>query len=196
MRRMPLAVYLWPALPQIWRRGSWNDLARAVAFGVLLNSTLLASVIWVELWPEVWRRVAWAAVGAVWVVSALYSVYWEHRWGHPAGEDGGEAFGQAVDEYLQGNWFEAERLLRRLLAGNPRDHDARLMLATLLRHSGCYPTAREELDCLSRYDGAEKWALEIARERELLDETEAASAVDDVSQDAAEEGLPTLREAA
>ncbi len=176
MSRMPAAAYLWPALPQIWRRGAWSDLARAVGFGVALNLTLLASVIWVELWPDAARRLAWWAIGVIWVISALYSVYWNRRWSDSSCERDGGLFAEALEEYLRANWFEAERLLRRLLAVNARDCDARLMLATLLRHTRRFDEAREALGCLSRYDGAGKWELEITRELELLDEARAAPA--------------------
>jgi len=74
-----------------------------------------------------------------------------------------------LDRYLQADWFESERALRRLLEENPRDLDAGLMLATLLRRTGRPGEAERELDRIERFDGSEKWELEIRRERELLD---------------------------
>ena len=176
MRRMPAAAFLWPALPQIWRRGAWSDLAWAVGFGIALNLALLASVIWTELWPEAGRRLAWWAIGAIWVASGLYGVYWARCWSVACSENDGGLYAEALGEYLRANWFEAEKLLGRLIAANPRDHDARLMLATLLRHTRRWGEAREVLDCLARYDGAGKWEWEIACERQLLDAARAASA--------------------
>ena len=57
-----------------------------------------------------------------------------------------------------------EDLLRR----EQRDVDARLMLATLMRHTARADEAMKQLDLLASLDGAEKWELEIRRERELL----------------------------
>ena len=79
-------------------------------------------------------------------------------------------FGQAVDLYLKGDYYQVEQLLNKLLKENPRDLDASLMLATVLRHTGRFDEASKQLDQLICFDGAEKWELEIQRERELLSE--------------------------
>ena len=42
------------------------------------------------------------------------------------------------------------------------------MLATVLRHTGRFDEAAKQLDQLVCFDGAEKWELEIQKERELL----------------------------
>jgi cytochrome c-type biogenesis protein CcmH/NrfG len=77
---------------------------------------------------------------------------------------------------LRGNWFETECVLAGLLRRDLRDVDARMMLATLYRHTGRIDEAVEELDRLERIDEAAKWALEIARERRwLADGRQAAS---------------------
>jgi hypothetical protein len=53
---------------------------------------------------------------------------------------------------------------------NGRDLDARLMLATLMRHTGRSTEATQQLDAITRFDGAEKWAWEIHHERQSLNE--------------------------
>jgi hypothetical protein len=73
-----------------------------------------------------------------------------------------------MDHYLKGNWFEAEYFLSGLLAANPRDVDAALMLATLLRHTGRFDEALEGLARLERCEDAERWHWEIGRERDLV----------------------------
>jgi cytochrome c-type biogenesis protein CcmH/NrfG len=67
-----------------------------------------------------------------------------------------------------GNWFEAEVTLNKLLTRNVVDVEARLMLATLLRHTGRFQEAGEQLGRLSRMDGAERWQMEITRQRTRL----------------------------
>ena len=59
-------------------------------------------------------------------------------------------FREALSEYLQGSWFEAETILGRLLHLYPRDVEARLLLATLLRHTRRYQEALDQLDRLER----------------------------------------------
>jgi cytochrome c-type biogenesis protein CcmH/NrfG len=78
-------------------------------------------------------------------------------------------FIQAQAEYLKGHWFEAETLLGQLLENQDSDVDAQLMLATLYRRTGRIEDGRRKLQELERMDGANKWVLEMAREREMLD---------------------------
>jgi hypothetical protein len=120
------------------------------------------------------RNLVWLAIGTFWVTSAVFSYRW-HRL-YPAGEftpTTEDRFREALDHYLRGNWFEAEHVLVSLLRRNPRDMDAGLMLATMLRHTRRFPESRACLDRLERFDGSEKWELEIRRERELLESAEA-----------------------
>ena len=56
----------------------------------------------------------------------------------------------------------------RLLQRHPRDVEARLLLATLLRHARRYPEALDQLDRLERLNDAAKWTLEIETERRHL----------------------------
>ena len=77
-------------------------------------------------------------------------------------------FRQAVGEYLKGNWFEAENLFVQLLRRDPNDVDARLKLATLLRHSGRHDEAHRTLRLLSRTHRASKWETEIQHELKRL----------------------------
>ncbi len=168
MVRMPWATYLWPGLPQLWQRGLGLGLALAVGFAVLLNVLLLASFVWVELLSPGFLRLAWLALAAIWLASAAMSA-WYGRGMTPRKAVSVEAmFTQALSEYLQGNWFEAERILGRLLHMHPRDVEARLMLATLLRHNERYGEASEQLSRLELLTGAANWQREIAVEKQWI----------------------------
>ena len=79
-------------------------------------------------------------------------------------------FEEALEDYLKGNWFEAERKLNLLLRRDEHDLEARLLMATLLRHTKRFDDATHQLNLLVRLDGAHRWALEIHREGELLTE--------------------------
>jgi len=185
MGRMPWAVYLWPGLPHVWKRAAWSGLAVAVGFAVLLNLALVSTLVWTELeLPATGsRNYVWLAVVIIWVGSAVFSFAWGRRQPDTdvaSTEDA--SFGEALDRYLQQNWYEAERSLGDLLRRNPRDLDARLMLAAVLRHTGRLCEAAGQLDRLSRIEGSRKWELEIVQERRWLaeavrqaDEEEAGS---------------------
>ena len=96
-------------------------------------------------------------------------------------------FLQAQDEYLMGHWEETQLLLRRRLELEPRDVEARLLLATSLRHQRKMEQASRELAKIERFDQAVNWDYEIARERELiqmiLDDDQDNGSHDDASEE-------------
>ena len=78
-------------------------------------------------------------------------------------------FNQAQREYLKGHWEETEILLNRRLAKQPRDVEARLLLATMFRRSLRLEESLEQLDVMQRFDESARWLFEINRERELIE---------------------------
>jgi hypothetical protein len=169
MRRKPWAMYLWPGLAQLWMRGSWSGLAVAVSAAALLNVALLGTFVWSELITQGLRSALWLLLAGAWMTSALLTARWSRRQRETGQTDAtNDAFSEALDHYLKGNWFETERVLNNLLRQDSRDVDARLMLATLLRHRGRLDEAAEQLELLTKLEGGEKWEWEIRRERELL----------------------------
>ncbi len=181
MRRMPWPAYLWPGLPQLARDGNWAALAFAVTAAALLNAVLLETWFWTDALAPAVRIICWVFLGAAWSIGIGYWA-WVDRPGHPghplAGRGsaaasekaGGKVFDEALEDYLKGNWFEAERKLNLLLRRDEHDLEARLLMATLLRHAKRFDDATHQLNLLVRLDGAERWALEIHREGELLAE--------------------------
>jgi len=179
MGRMPLAVFLWPGLPQLWRKGSWAALAYAVAFAAMVSVLLVLSLLWSELLPGVVRNAAWAAAGGVWLGSAVLSWY-RDRWATARSEGRArrvpDPFPEALDHYLKGNWFEAECVLEGQLGRNPGDVEARVLLAGLLRQMGRFDEAASQLQRVERLEGSEKWELEIQREKRRVEEARHAQA--------------------
>ncbi len=159
----------WPGLPQLWLRGDPVALVLALAFAVLLNLAIVTSLVWTELIDPLHRNALWAAVGIVWFVSAIVSLRWWQSRESQQPDSNQDLFRHSLDQYLQGNWIEAERLLRRLLRKNSHDVDARLLLVGLMRHTKRFEKARRQLDRLVASEGAEKWQTEIDREYERLD---------------------------
>lgn len=171
MRRMPWATYLWPGLPHLWFSGLWSGLALAAGFAVLLNLLVLASFVWVELLSPLDLRLGWLAVGSLWGGSAAISAWFDRGATAQSGAASAEVlFREALSEYLQGSWFEAETILGRLLHLDPRDVEARLLLATLLRHTGRYQEALNQLNRLERLQDSHLWAREIAAEKQWISE--------------------------
>jgi hypothetical protein len=162
---------MWPGLPRIWSLGSWSGLAQAVGFAFVVNLAVLGSFYWVELLPSGMPALVWLAIGLFWLGSALFSCRSDGQ-GRSQADNGGEAesFSQAIEHYLRGNWYETQRVLGNLLRRNPRDIEAGLMWATVLRHAGRHQEAREQLARLECFEGHQKWGAEILQERKLLEQ--------------------------
>lgn len=170
-------AYLWPGLSLLWPHGSWLGFALAVGMAAIFDVLLLASFGWDELVGHDLRMVLWAAFAGAWAAALAWSIHRSRRERAARCADVKEdGFGEAVGCYLQGDYYEAEQILQTLVRRNDRDLDARLLLATLWRRSGRFEEATRQLDLMVRFEGAEKWELEIQDERERLAEAQAATA--------------------
>lgn len=171
MRRMRWTTYLWPGLPQLWLYGSWSGLALAIGTAAVLDLLLLISFGWSELIGPGMRNAVWASFGMFWVFGAIWSARQCRRRDRAGKLDLREdLFGEALDHYLKGDYYQAEHVLEGLLQRNLRDVDARLMLATLMRHTDRFDEAAHQLDTLAHFEDATKWELEMREERRLLAE--------------------------
>lgn len=169
----------WPGLPQLWLRGDPVALVLAVAFAVLLNLALVTSLVWTEILDPWHRNILWMVVGIVWLISAVVSARWWQSRESPQSDFVKDLFRHSLNQYLQGNWIEAERRLRRLLRKNSHDADARLLLVGVMRHTHRIDEAHRQLDRLVACEGAEKWQTEIDREYELLNREQQQEPIDE-----------------
>jgi hypothetical protein len=185
MQAMSRITCLWPGLPQLWWRGGWRPLLSAAGFAVLLNIGLAATFVWTE-WSPTWLLgVGWLGIGLFWAISVgLGSRALPGLLGTTPDIAVEDLFRQAQTEYLSKDWFEAEKLLQQVLGRSEHDADARLLLATLYRHTGRSDEARQCLTRLECMDKADRWTLEIARERRLLERQEEVREKDPVHEGA------------
>ncbi|MSQ97505.1 MAG: tetratricopeptide repeat protein [Gemmataceae bacterium] len=174
--RKALWWLVWPGLRQAWVHSSYPALALGVGAALLLNLLLATEFVWTEWLSSTARLVGWLGVLTIWSMTA--AVTWlaisRERGQAAARLAGGEAgevepLAAAIDEYLRGKWYEAERLLRQQMRREKKDAEAMLMLATLCRHTGRLEEAERRLDELAALEAARKWEVEIAAERKLLD---------------------------
>lgn len=148
-------------------------MALAVSAALLLNLLLSAEFVWTEWLSDTARLVGWLGVLAIWGVSAgvTWHVLARERTEAAAtatAEPAADPLASVIDEYLQGKWYEAERLLRGQVRRNRKDVEAMLMLATLCRHTGRLDEAERRLEELAALEAANKWQVEIAQERKLV----------------------------
>ena len=185
--------WVWPGLAPLWTGGEWSGLGWAVGFGLALNGLVVATFVYDDWLGSTTAWCAWIGVAVFWILGATTNRRWLKRFAkRRAGElPTADLYPEAFHEYLQGNWFVAETKCRELIRVNRDDAEARLLLATLLRHVDRLVEARKELDVLARQDAGTKWRLEIAQERKLLDEATLAPNNSDVAEPEGSDGDTT-----
>lgn len=163
----------------------------ALGFALALDGVILASLVWDEMLGTGLLRLAQLAVAIGWLAGVVMN---RRRLARRDKVDAaGDLFPAALAEYLQGNWFVAEQKCRDLIRLRRDDVEARLLLATLLRHVDRKDEARAELDLLAKFDGAAAWSYEIERERVFLEQEEES---DETEADEHETEPPAIRRAA
>ncbi|WP_146442524.1 tetratricopeptide repeat protein [Botrimarina colliarenosi] len=182
-RHLHWAAYLWPGLPHLWVRGSLAGLTLALAFSVLLNVLVLATLVW-PAWLESRLKFACAATAVVLWFAALWETRGELR-RLAAERDAADSDEPAVPlpseitvndqllteaqtNYLRGDWLAAERLLRQAIRRDRDDFEARFWLVSVLRSAGRLRHAERLLRRVERLDAAAAWRHEIADERRRL----------------------------
>jgi thioredoxin-like negative regulator of GroEL len=75
-----------------------------------------------------------------------------------------DRFPEAHAAYLQGNWTQAERLLTGVLAIEPRDPPALLLLTGVYRHSGRLEAAEVLLQEITKLEVTDSWLVEVEAE--------------------------------
>jgi tetratricopeptide (TPR) repeat protein len=169
----------------LWVRGSLAGLTLALAFSVLLNVLVLATLVW-PAWLE--SRLKFACAGtafALWL-AALWETRGELRRlaaerqkadeAEPADTDrtkpvpNDSLLSEAQTSYLRGDWLTAERRLREAIRRDRDDFEARFWLVSVLRTAGRHRHAERLLRRVERLDAATAWRHEIADERRRLAE--------------------------
>lgn len=170
MGRTSGLLCLWPGLHAAWHGASGTGLLTALLYSCVLDLLILFTYSTpVEGFDQAIQGL-WAGFLVCWIVGGWWTR--PRRVSSPPleAEDDLDLFIRAQTEYLRGEWFEARRLLEQRLTRFAADLEAQLLLAAVYRHERRLDAARRCLVGLERLPGAEKWRLEIERERCALDE--------------------------
>jgi hypothetical protein len=160
---------LWPGLAELWWRGRLSALPTAIAFAFALNLLLVARY----LYPD------WMAGGLVSMAFWIGILAWISYVVHSTRElpsliaprsvsDQPDRFPEARVAYLRGEWTEAERLLLDVLAIEPRDPPALLLLTGVYRHTGRLDAAEVLLNEITTLEIADSWFIEVEAETQRL----------------------------
>jgi hypothetical protein len=143
----------------------------------LLNLCIVSTWGWTEVLENPVRATAWLVTLGFWGWGIVGNRRFMQAVAYSSAQAaGGDLFPAAQREYLRGNWLETERLVSELLARNPSDIEAQLLLIALLRQTDNPVAALEQLDAAQRMTGCERWRLELAREQAVLKSMVAAEA--------------------
>ncbi|MBN1851867.1 MAG: CDC27 family protein [Pirellulales bacterium] len=192
-------LLVWPGLAHLWIRGSWAGLVLAVGFSLLVSVLFASTCVWTAWLSSTVQSAGMVLAIAIWIGSSVVayraglfseleaasgdptrpatgdpSLSADHWKTIPTGDD---LFLRAQAQYLRGDWLAAMQTLHKQLIGNRRDVEARLLLATLYRHLHRFEEANAQLAILERLEPADRWAYEIACERDRLRGSDPASNV-------------------
>ena len=148
-------------------RQSWV----AILFASFLNFSIVVTFLWVQ-WLEGWLVIAmWVGLILVAGFAAVYNFSRLSRWLDQAAD--GERIRQrlqlAQEQYLRGDYFEAEALVHRILSAQQSDCEAALLLISVHRRTQRWKSALRMLDRLRLIDGWQRWEFEMAREERLIE---------------------------
>lgn len=176
-------AYYWPGLAIAWHRGAARGLFISVVYAWWICLLLLATFVWPEWFSVALVRGMWLLAFVVWLGTTIYSRFTMRSY-RVSCDDSGE-FEKAQEEYLRGNWFEAEALLLRILERQPEDVPAALLLIGILRHTQRWQPALRRIEQVKLLDSAAVWTFEVEQEKRLVLRAiqNAGSADGDESQD-------------
>lgn len=178
---------LWPGLSELWWRGRLSALPAAIVFAVAINLLLVVRFLYPG-WLSGWLVMLACWVGAAaWVFYVIRSVKELPKMLAPREvSDKPDHFQDAQFAYLRGEWEESEQLLMEVLAIEPRDPPALLLLSSVYRHTERSDMGHLLLRELSRLEIGDTWALEIEAEMTRI-ERDQDSSDDDETEDSEEE---------
>ncbi|MCA9136301.1 MAG: hypothetical protein KDB00_06070 [Planctomycetales bacterium] len=167
---------LWPGLSELWWRGRLSALPLAIGFAIGLNGLLMLKYFYPSWLDPMLVRSAWWVGVVVWICLTIKSVKELPALIAPRTvTDQPDRFVEAQAAYLRTDWESAEPLLLGILAIEPRDPPALLMLSGLYRHTGRLENAALLVDELRRLEIADRWQIEIDAEAErIVRDAEAA----------------------
>jgi len=156
----------WPGACKAWDRADSTSLWIAIGFSWPTCVAIATTCLWEE-WLHEWIRfllcfllIAFACASGARVILFGEVIPEDTK---PARD---ERFRKAQAAYLQGDYFEAERLIASNLAMEPSDIESGLLLVSVLRRSCRFDEAMEQINILGKRDFSVRWESELGQERE------------------------------
>ena len=169
------AFRFWPGFQKLWLKGDFHSLMVSVLFSWVWVATCLATFVWPE-WLISYLSPMWLSRGALvllWIAlfiasllsgfGAILSTVNSSSLDAAATQ---ENFENAQELYLQANYFDAERLIRKNLSGQAEDIESALLWIAILRRTRRIPQALELISNVVKLDAALPWVAELRSEKD------------------------------
>jgi len=169
-----------------------SALPSAVAFTIALNWLLLTTFVYTDWMSGILVRMScWIGVAA-WLFYVIRRCRELPLLLTPREvSDEPDRFGEAQVAFLKGDWEEAEAMLQHVLAIEPRDPPALILLAGVFRHTERLEAAEMLVQEIRRLEIAEEWDLEVTAEANRLQRAKEVLAAETTSQPACEPADPS-----
>ena len=169
------AFRFWPGFQKLWFKGDLHSLLVSLLFSWVLVVAWLATLVWPE-WlvsffsPDWFARLLLAALWFFIVGASLFSAL-----GTILSFSNNVSLGMSARQlnlehaqelYLQANYFEAERLVRKNFSGETDDIESSLLWIAILRRTRRISQALELISTIDKLDAASPWLSELRSEKE------------------------------
>ncbi len=169
------AFRFWPGFQKLWLKGDFHSLMVSLLFSWVLAATCLATFVWPE-WLITFLSPAWlakASLVSLWLILCGVSLFSAMGTFLNATRSTGLSLAatqqnleNAQELYLQANYFDAERLIRKNLSGQAEDIESFLLWIAILRRTRRIPQALELISNVVKLDAALPWMAELRSEKE------------------------------
>lgn len=161
---------LWPGLAELWWRGRLSALPVAIGFMVAVNVILVTRYIYPSWLPAGLVSMAFWVGLLAWAFAAVRSIRELPGLVAPRSiSDQPDRFPEAHQAFLNADYAAAEKWLAGVLAIEPRDPPALLLLVAVYRLTGRLESAEILLSEIRRLEVADRWHLEVTAETRRLE---------------------------
>ena len=156
----------WPGATKAWNRADTSSFWIAIGFSWSFCLAVATFFLWEE-WLHAWIRFSLCFIlGASSCISGARLLLIGESLPADSKVARDARFQQAQAAYLQGDYFESERLLASNLALEDADLESGLLLVSVLRRVGRYEEAIQQINLLRKRDFSVRWESELAAEKE------------------------------
>ena len=169
------AFRFWPGFQKLWLKGDFHSLLVSLLFSWVLVVAWLATFVWSEWlvsffspdWLARFILVAtWLSIVGASLFSAVGTIFGFSQNVGLGISSRQQNLELAQELYLQANYFEAERLVRKNLSGETDDVESSLLWIAILRRTRRISKALELISNIDKLDAALPWLSELRSEKE------------------------------